>query len=170
LQLFAPASLNLWPSTDVATYTGVLRLLIAFASGKENLPKTASIPVEDGSPCRAVLHQICDLPETWIHLRRPLIIFALKQLVFSFSGLFSLPLHSAIRMDDFKVFKYLLETSDTGFLDAHLRNKDDYGKTPLARSIEQVIAQPDLSLDITRALLERGASLDDTVRARSRRL
>jgi len=73
-------------------------------------------------------------------------------------------------MDDFKVFKYLLETSDTGFLDAHLRNKDDYGKTPLARSIEQVIAQPDLSLDITRALLERGASLDDTVRARSRRL
>jgi hypothetical protein len=56
LQLFAPSSLNQWPSTDVDTYTGVLNLLLA----RFKYPYFAA--------SRPILHQICDLPTAWFHL------------------------------------------------------------------------------------------------------
>jgi hypothetical protein len=73
-------------------------------------------------------------------------------------------------MDDFKTLDFILKTSDWQFLDFHLRRRDRDGYSPLGYSIGRLIARPKLSLDITRVLLERGATLDDTSQARSRKL
>jgi ankyrin repeat protein len=157
LQLFAPSSLNLWPTTDVDAYTGILHLLLS--------PSQVVDWIDSERPLlRSFLHQICDLPSAWSHLRRPLIMFAFKCLFFSS------PLHTAVLTDDFKLLDFVLKTSGSHFLAIHLRRKDRHGHSPLGKAIARVIAQPQLSLDITRILLERGASLDDTSRGSERKL
>ena len=166
LQLFATTSLNLWPSTDLDAYTGVLNILVAgylpwFPEKK--IPWTV-----------AILHQILDLPEPWAHLREPLITFALEKYRCRLELMKSCtnyqPLHVTIHIHDVRTLKYLLKTSSAQDLDSKLQLENRIEWSLLRHAIERVKSQAHLSLGIVRALLERGASLDDTSMAPSRYL
>jgi hypothetical protein len=152
LQLFATPALDQWHSTDLDTYMRVLRLLLAFGFTWIN-------PENGTTWTQLILHQICDLPKAWFHLRRPLLIFTLgfygrKWRDPSFS-----PLHILIEIQDLKTLKFLLRTSDPQSFGIHLQ------MSPLHYAIEaSLIRNDEVSVDVVRALLERGASLDETAR------
>jgi hypothetical protein len=150
LLLFARTSLNLWPSTDLHTYMRVLGLLLA-ASRYEPQKLTKS-----------VLHQICDLLTAWFHLRRPLVIFALDYDEERVLHAPSSPLHVLVEIRDSKTLRFFLKTSDAQYLDDHLQRKNEGGRSPLGTAIGQVESGWARSLDIVQALLQQGASLDDT--------
>ena len=162
IKLFATTSLSIWPSTDLGAYTRVLNILMAESfHAKESWQKT-------------ILHQILDLPEPWTHLREPLITFALEKHGRRLENIHSCtnyqPLHVTIQMDDVETFKHLLKTSSTQDLDSKLQLENGIEWSLLRHAIERVKSQADPSLRIVRAMLERGASLDDTSMAPSRYL
>jgi ankyrin repeat protein len=136
----------------------VLGLLLA-ASG---CVWPASRPDNFYTSTKSVLHQICDLPKAWFHLRRPLIIFALDYYGRERMRAPSSPLHTLVEIRDPKTLRFFLKTSDTQYLDDHLQRKNEGGRSPLGTAIGQVESEWARSLDIVQALLQQGASLDDT--------
>lgn len=164
MQLFAAPALVLWPTIELNGYMETLRLLLrnGFVEPGPNDSMSGR-----RIPWSRLLHQVCDLPKAGFHLRVPLITLVLT---FPHAPTTSLPLHAVVTLDDLKVLEFLLETLDHDFLDIHLRRKDHHGYTPLAHAIERVNTRPKLPLDVLHALLERGASLDDTFIEPSRRL
>jgi ankyrin repeat protein len=164
LQLFATPALVLWPTTELDDYLEILRLLLRDGFVEPGPNDSASGRRTERS---RFLHQICDLPTAWLHLRLPLIMFVLTH-PYSFKT-FS-PLHAVVTMDDLKLFEFFLETLDSNSVEYELRKKDHHGRTPLGYAIERVDTCSKLSLDVLSALLERGANLDDTFREPSKRL
>jgi ankyrin repeat protein len=170
LQLLASTSLNLWPSTNVNAYTGVLRPLLASGFIRPVPWYRDPFPLDYTHPwTKSILHQICDLPRDWFHLRMPLIIFALKFYDRKRNLPVGSPLHFVIHMHDRKTLEFLLKTSDAQALDTHLHRKDMDRIVPLRYAIEEV-RKRGVSLDMVRMLLEVGASLDDTSLAPSKYL
>jgi hypothetical protein len=139
LQLFAAASLNLWPSTILDSYMRILRLLLT--SGFV-WPKSysKSFLVHSGSKTTwtlFVLHQICDLPEAWFHLRKPLIIYVLKVIGRYYLFPRNPPaLQVAMRLHDLKTIKYVLEISSSQDLNIQTRGSEDRWR-PLRCAIEE---------------------------------
>lgn len=173
-QLLAASSYHVWPPTNVTAYKEVLRLLLdsKFVWRNPNL----RAPEHRAAWAKYILHQICDLPKARFHLRLPLTICALacfcrhwyrKRHVTTDSDHFFL--HVAIKLRDVKTIKHILNTSDARFRKFHLQRKNEDGATPLRYAIGEVEYNSRKSLDVVRALLERGASLDDTAMAPMRR-
>jgi ankyrin repeat protein len=172
LQLFAATSLNLWPSTILDSYMRVLRLLLtsgfvwprSYSTSYSKLYSKSSL-VHSGSKTTwtlFVLHQICDLPEAWFHLRKPLIIYVLKVIGRNYPFPRNHPaLQVAMKLQDLKTIKYVLEISNSQDLNIQARG-NEYRWQPLRCAIEEVTGPSKPSLDIVRALLERGASPDNT--------
>jgi ankyrin repeat protein len=162
-QLFATASLDPWPSTDLDAYMQALRELLT--SGFDWRTLGCPIPMYSRSGGRIswaqfILHQICGLPEAWFHLRMPLLIFALEFYGRNWRGPSFSPLHVSIEICDLKTLKFLLETSSAQFLDAQLQRKDKKRRLPLHFAIQRLAEQRFAALDMIRTLLERGASPD----------
>jgi hypothetical protein len=100
LKLFATASLNLWPSTDVYAYKGMIKLLLNHRDDYEGSRDRTLRK----SWTKSLLHQICDLPKTSSGLRLRLIIYALEQYdrdrVWQKPVRYCTALHVAIRLHD----------------------------------------------------------------------
>jgi hypothetical protein len=102
------------------------------------------------------------LPEAWFHLRKPLIIYVLKVIGRYYLFPRNPPaLQVAMRLHDLKTIKYVLEISSSQDLNIQTRGSEDRWQ-PLRCAIEEATGPWKPSLDIVRALLERGASPDNT--------
>jgi hypothetical protein len=170
LQLFATASLNLWPSPDEHAYTGMIKLLLDCDS--HNVVLGSHRRTTRDSWTKSLLHQICDVPKTSSDLRLPLIIYALEQYGRGWPNpsAYCSPLHVAIQLYDLKTLEFVLEASDVHHVNYYLQCGIEDRKTPLRYAIEEVVAKLWHSLDIVEALLKRGASLEETSKAPSRYL
>lgn len=157
LQLFATHSLNIWPSADVDDYTGVLRLLLSGGIPSQR-PRSSEIRIPWTT---SLLHQICDLPQAWFCVREPLLIFALRHYGCMFDSPFS-PLHILIGIHDLKTFKCLSSISAAPDLNVRRSGTNGFKWSLLRYAIEQVNDDHEISLDIVRMLLERGANLYET--------
>jgi len=162
LQLLATTSLDLWPSTEIKAYTRVLKRLLAYGFV---WPSLCSRRPDSRTPwTRSVLQQICDLPHASAHLRWSLTNSMLEYCA-EFWRPYSndcSPLQVTIRLHDPRTLEYLLEQADAQGLEYVMEFQDWKGRTPLHYAIEQVKTRSELSLEVVRVLLERGASLADT--------
>jgi ankyrin repeat protein len=169
LQLFAKTSLDSWPATDVDSYKGVLELSLNSESVWRD-PKFRH-PDHMAPWAKHILHQICDLPKAWFHLRLPLIDCALACFCRHWGKGWrnSSFLHVAIKLRDLKTIKHILNILDVQLRKSHLQRKNKTGQTPLVYAIKQVETHGRHSVDIVRALLKAGAGLDDTAMGPVRR-
>jgi hypothetical protein len=166
LKLFATASLNLWSSTDVNAYKGMIKLLLNHRDyGLLALPYDRTLR---DSWTKSLFHQICDLPKTSSDLRLRLIIYALERYgrVSQKPGRYCSPLHVAIRLHDLKTLEFVLEASNAQLVKHYLQCENGDGKTPLRCAIAEFVAN-DLHWDIVEALLKRIVRLEETSKAPS---
>ena len=171
LQLLATTSLDSWPSDDDDVYTRVLELLLASGFVWPNPP----IPRSDGTIpwTMSILHQICDLPKAWFRLRRPLLILVLDHIARYWAPSANArraisPIHVIIKIHDATTLDFFLRTSDAPYPIDNVQWNGQYVWSPLRYAIDQVAIRGDL--DIVRALLKRGASLDVTSKEPSNKM
>jgi hypothetical protein len=72
------------------------------------------------------------------------------------------PLCNAVYLGSNCTVRFLLKTADEGTVRSWLRQKISEGQTPLYEAIESAVDDPEMSLDIVRSLLVKGANLEST--------
>ena len=165
--LLHPQNLRLFPPTSIGSVKSVIDLL---------MPASSFIPVAcvcerqftrgDGT-CNSLQDSLCydaiHMPADLSHYRMPLVTHLLEYLVsdgMKYRYTFDTPLCNAVSLGSKLTVKLLLKTADEGTVRSWLRQKNSEGQTPLYEAIELAVAEPQISLDIVRSLLDKGANLE----------
>jgi ankyrin repeat protein len=168
-QLLAPASLQLWPPSNVSEVISTLDLLLSsgWLAGRGFARQSTPVSMP------TLLHQACSLPPLFAEYRLPLVDFILERYDTDYLSVPALetPLHHAIRFDDVRVVDTLLQAQRSFRLRNMLDKRNAQDTQPLYQAVQRAIANFDLPLTIIRGLLDHGADLDNVhTQYESRRL